>query len=215
MGVYMSSFILCIEWLSTKYRVLASTTIAGVYPLGEICLGIAAIYLVDYREFLVVFYTPAIFVIVYLWLLPESVRWLHAAGHYDRATAVVTRIAHQNNRVLSSMSLDILKTNPKNLSKCRPNDEADGGVRLMAVFQHKTLFMRLSVCSCEWIIVTLVYYGLSVNATKVFNDQNKVSPGMIGTGEANVFVREYGRSQCIWGEILEDGSCRLNIRSKG
>lgn len=172
----MSSFILCIEWLSTKYRVLASTTIAGVYPLGEIWLGIAAISFPHYRTFLLAFYTPAIFVITYLWLLPESARWLHAAGHYDRATAVLSRIARQNNRELSPTSLEILKTDAKKVSKSNPNEVESIGVPFSAVFRHKVLLGRLIVCSCEWIIVALVYYGLSVNATKVVNDDNKVNP---------------------------------------
>lgn len=174
MGVYMSAFILCIEWLSSKYRVLASTTIAGVYPIGEVWLGVAAILFPHYRTLLTIFYAPALFVIVYLWLLPESSRWLHAAGHYDRAAAAVTRIAHQNGRVLSSTSLDILKSNAQKSMKSDGISVDEKNVSFMIVFQYKTLFIRLVVCSCEWVIATLVYYGLSVNATKVFNDDNKV-----------------------------------------
>lgn len=169
MAVYMSAFILCVEWLSTKYRVLASTIVAGVYPIGEVSLGIAAICLPHYRTFLLVFYTPAIFVLSYLWLLPESARWLLAAGHNDRAAAILAHTARQNNRVLSPASLDILKSEATKSPKI-----ADDGVSFTTVVRHKALVLRLLACSCEWIIVTLVYYGISVNATKVFNDDNKV-----------------------------------------
>lgn len=168
MAVYMSAFILCVEWLSTKYRVLASTIVAGVYPIGEVSLGIAAICLPHYRTFLLVLYTPAIFVLSYLWLLPESARWLLAAGHKDRAAAIIARTARQNNRVLSPASLDILK------SEATKSPKMDDGVSFTTVVRHKALVLRLLACSCEWIIVTLVYYGISVNATKVFNDDNKV-----------------------------------------
>lgn len=164
----MTAFILCVEWLSTKYRVLGSTIVAGVYPIGEVCLGIAAIYFPHYRTFLLVFYTPAIFVLAYRWLVPESARWLHAAGHNDRATAILTRTARQNNRVLSQASLDILKADTVKSLK------SDDSLSFASVVRHKALVLRLLACSCEWIIVTLIYYGISVNATKVFNDDNKV-----------------------------------------
>lgn len=73
---YAGTYVLAIEWASTKYRVLGTTLITLSYPLGEMLLGLIAMYIHDFRMLIRVLYTPGLVVIAYLWLAPESIRWL-------------------------------------------------------------------------------------------------------------------------------------------
>lgn len=167
----MATFVLCVEWVSSKYRILSSTIIAIIYPLGEILLGVSAILFKHYRTFLLAIYSPALVTILYFWLVPESVRWLIVTGQYDRAHQILKRTANQNKCQLSDKSVEILKKhclNATNQAQCNPNCNT-----ITSIFQHKILIMRLITCSLCWILTVFIFFGLSVNATKITDDDNK------------------------------------------
>lgn len=167
----MAAFVLCIEWVSSRNRILASAIIAVIYPFGEILLGVTAIMFEHYRIFLLAIYIPGLLIVPYFWLVPESVRWLVATGHYNRALKILNRTARQNNRQLSSGSLEILKQNchmSKDESECKTDCET-----VTSIFKHKIMIVRLLTCSLCWVITTHIFYGLSVNATKIADDDNK------------------------------------------
>lgn len=167
----MAAFVLCVEWVSSKYRILSSTIIAVIYPLGEILLGISAILFKHYRTFLLAIYAPALVTILYFWLVPESVRWLIVTGQYDRALQIIERTAKQNKCQLSDKSMEILKNHcltATNQSQCNPKCNT-----ITSIFQRKKLIMRLIICSLCWILTVFTFYGLSVNATKIADDDDK------------------------------------------
>lgn len=130
-----------------------------------------AILLPNYRQFLVTIYIPALFVALYFWIVPESVRWLIATGKYDRALKILKRTAKQNNRQISEKSLEILRSTCNNANG---NENGKNNcTSVTAIFQNKILFVRLIMCSMCWIMTVFVFYGLSVNATKIADDSNK------------------------------------------
>ncbi|XP_055315112.1 organic cation transporter protein-like [Sitodiplosis mosellana] len=169
---YMAAFVLCVEWVSSKYRILASTTIAATYPGGEILLGVMAMLLPNYRAFLSAIYTPALLLAFYFWLVPESTRWLIATGQYERAMKILKRTAKQNNREMSEKSMEIVRNSCTDAKGSGKNGENDCS-SIIAIFQNKILLIRLIMCSLCWISVVFVFYGLSVNATKITDDSNK------------------------------------------
>lgn len=134
-------------------------------------LGVLAIILPHYRTFLIAIYTPALLTALYFWFIPESVRWLIASGHYDRALKILKRTAKQNNRQISEKSLEILR-NCSNDAK-KSNDNETECLVVMSIFQHRILIVRLLLCSMCWVMTVFVFYGLSVNATKIADDNNK------------------------------------------
>lgn len=167
----MAAFVLCVEWVSSKYRILSSTIIAVIYPLGEILLGVSAILFKHYRTFLLAIYAPALVTILYFWLVPESVRWLVVTGQYDRALRIIERTAKQNKCKLSDQTMEILKKHCRyatNQAQCNPNCNT-----VTSIFQHRTMIMRLITCSLCWIMTVFIFYGLNVNATKIAEDDNK------------------------------------------
>lgn len=207
---YMAAFVLCIEWVSSKHRVLSSTIIAIIYPLGEILLGVSAMLLDHYRTFLLAIYAPALVIVFYFWLVPESVRWLVVTGQYNRALKILNTTAKHNNRQISTRSLDILNNTcyrTKVDGECGADCET-----YFSIFTHKVLLVRLVACSLCWVIVTHIFYGLSVNATKIADDDNKYL-SYITTMIAEVpaalftfFILKYvGRRSAMCGSMLVAG----------
>lgn len=131
-----------------------------------------AILFPNYRVFLVTIYTPALLIALYFWLVPESVRWLISQGKYNRAMKILNRTAKQNNRKISEKSLEIVRNTCTN-AKGVENGENECATNITAIFQNRSLIIRLIMCSLCWIAVVFVFYGLSVNATKITDDSNK------------------------------------------
>lgn len=128
-------------------------------------------FLQNYRTFLVAIYAPALLTALYFWLVPESTRWLIATGKYNRAMEILKRTAKRNNHQISEKSLEIVRSSCK-MAKHSEEDGSDCS-SVIEIFRHKVLIVRLITCSLCWIIVVFVFYGLSVNATKITNDSNK------------------------------------------
>lgn len=95
-----------IEWLGVEQRIFASLLL-GV-PLAS---GAALLALLDYlagnwRLWARLAYPPSFLLLLYPWLLPESVRWLAARGRLAAALAVVRRAARANRLRVPDESLE-------------------------------------------------------------------------------------------------------------
>lgn len=167
-STFAGIFVLCIEWVTTKYRVLGSTIVALSFPLGEMLLGFVAMYVHDFRTLIRVLYAPGLAVIVYLWLVPESVRWLLVRGKVDRAITILKRIASVNGKNLSDKSIEMIKSN-YSITKTK-EDKVDGNSILQSfglIMKSKVLCFRLLNCCYLWTVCCFCYYGLSALATHI------------------------------------------------
>lgn len=79
------------------------------FPMGEILLGVFAMFIHDFRYLLRVLYAPGVFFIIYLWLVPESIQWLLVRGRVERAIKILQRTASMNGKVLSQKSIEMIK----------------------------------------------------------------------------------------------------------
>lgn len=85
-----------IEWLGVEHRILASLVL-GI-PLA---MGAAVLSLLDYltgywRTWARFAYPPSFLLLLYPWLLPESVRWLSIKGRFAEAAEVIKKAARWN-----------------------------------------------------------------------------------------------------------------------
>lgn len=173
----MAAFVLSVEWVSTKYRVLSATAVSIFYPMGEVILGLLAMYISSMRILLVVLYGPGLFVAFYWWLMPESVRWLVITGREKRALAILQKGAKANHVQLSAKSLAIVadkcRAATKTVDSESGNTSASTSSPLIDVFKSRVLILRLLNCSLCWIAVVHAFYGMSVSSTKIQGDDNK------------------------------------------
>ncbi|KAH8404444.1 hypothetical protein KR222_002044, partial [Zaprionus bogoriensis] len=159
--LFPTAFLLAIELVGPKRRVAAATIITIFYAIGEACLGILASQLQNWRWLLRVLYAPAILQILFLWILPESVRWLLSQGKEEKAAAVLRRAAKINKRYLPAEQLDELLAS--NHSKLEQANEAQYPIKQAARF----FIWRIANCCFCWFTHTLIALGLSLNSVNL------------------------------------------------
>lgn len=149
-------YVLAMEWIGSKYRPLGTTLVVTSFPLGEMLLGIVAMYVHNFRHLLRILYTPGLFVIFYFYLVPESPRWLLISGRVDRGIKVLKRIARFNGRNLSEKSIDFLRTqySPDERTNDGSNDESLSILQqLHLIVRSRKLCLRLLNCCYQWVTV--------------------------------------------------------------
>lgn len=176
-STFAGIYLLSIEWVSTKYRVFGGALVAVSFPLGEILLGFVAMYIHDFRTLIRVLYTPGLAIIIYLWIVPESVRWLLVHGKVDRAIKILQRIASVNGKTLSDKSIESIKmTYSSPISKDKMSHQKDTEKNSLPEFngkkdkfgmilKSKSLCIRLFSCCYLWMVCCFCYYGLSTFST--------------------------------------------------
>lgn len=109
-----------------------------------------------HRPLLRILYLPALLIISYFWLIPESIRWNLAKGRITEAQKVLRKLASVNGKSLSEHALEKLSANGIN--------EDERTDPLKKVFKSIPLLLRFINCSFCWITSIFVGYGLTLNS---------------------------------------------------
>ena len=157
-GCFQTGFILALESVGKSHRVMCGIIIEYFFVGGEILLTLIAMISHSW-QWLTAF--PSIFlgILLLTWpIVPESTRWLLTKGKNRQAEAAILTMAKVN-KVGPDFDLDNHR-----ISQNRQNAPVEN---LLNVIKNWTLGFRfLNTCFC-WLTVTMVYYGLSLNATNL------------------------------------------------
>lgn len=133
-------------------------------------MGLIAWAIPDWRPLTLALYIPQLITIGYFWVISESVRWYMSKGRYEESEALLKEVARVNNKQLSENSLHLLRVTTENEKKKKALEEvekADEPWLIVLVFRHKLILLRCIILPIWWITMTLVYYGLSINAVNM------------------------------------------------
>ncbi|XP_063709471.1 organic cation transporter protein-like [Culicoides brevitarsis] len=168
-GCYSVAFILGMEYLQPKYRVLGGVIISCFYAVGATLMGIIGYFFQDnWRHFLLAMYIPALLGFSYFWLIPESLRWLHTKSRVKEMTKIIKKAAKMNKKELSNKTIEVLARETENEEKLESNNESKHeSPSVLVVFKSRKLLFRIANCSFCWLTNTFVYYGLSLNAVSL------------------------------------------------
>lgn len=170
---YSTSFILAMEWVNLKHRVLLSCLMTATYPLGQVYLGITARTVKNYRLLLRIIYAPGFLIILYIWIVPESIRWLMVNRKKDRILSILKRAQKVND----------IKIPPNIIVQL--NDEFDGNSNTSSSYGGNTskfqqfreilrkpkFLMRFLICAFAWFVNAFVSYGISLTSTAFAGDK--------------------------------------------
>lgn len=217
-GINVSVFILGMELIGPKQRVLGGTLISTCFSIGGVLIGTVAMLTQHYRQMIRILYAPAFLVIFYYWLIPESIRWLMVTGKRQRAVDVLLGAAKLNNVTYSKETMQKLheqcntidletKTDSDHFHKLDKDAERSP---ILDVLKSKTLLLRILNCSFCWLTNTFVFYGLSLNSVSLAG--NKYSnfivtclveiPGYI---TVYIILNKFGRRWSLCGSLLVGG----------
>lgn len=124
------------------------------FAMGEICLGIVAMWVHDFRSVIRIFSVPGLLIFSYFWILPESFRWQLVTGRIDRAIDTLKRIAKCNGRELSDRSIEMVKTQYSSISlNGKQSIESPSVFQLFAsVLKSRRLCWRFLSCCYQFIV---------------------------------------------------------------
>uniref|UniRef100_A0A8C6WH63 Si:dkey-166k12.1 n=1 Tax=Neogobius melanostomus TaxID=47308 RepID=A0A8C6WH63_9GOBI len=166
-GVIINAFVLGTEWTCTKRRMLAGITTDYAFGLGYMLIAGIAYLIRDWRKLQLAISVPGFLLTFYIWVLPQSARWLLTNNRKDEAIELLQKAALVNGRVLPPSLLVGLCTKEE-------QSETEGGDKSShtALDLVRTPKMRKQslILFYIWFVNVLVYYGLSLGVSRLGTD---------------------------------------------
>ncbi|XP_061442113.1 solute carrier family 22 member 13-like [Rhineura floridana] len=150
-GIAISTLALATEWVGPDYRPQTVIVSHLGFVVGQMVLAGLAYAIRDWRMLQVAGSAPVFGLFFYLWVLPESARWLAAKGKMEEAKKLLQKAASVNKRTIP----------PKLLQQLKPEKTKSASILELLRNPHlgKVTFLMSSV----WFVNSLAYYGLSLN----------------------------------------------------
>jgi len=216
-GSFMTCFVLATEFVGTKYRTACGILIEIPFALGELYIVLLAYYIRDWSKLQLAIGVPFLVLFLYLFKLPESVRWSWAVGKFKTANKVILEMSRFNKvEVPKEFILS---------EEVEMHQLTTEGVGMAPLLASKQLRGRLIVMAFNWIVATLCFYGLSLNAgigSNVFSAFSlsaameipayifsALSIDVLGRKPFLMFVQILCGISCICAGLISDANLRL------
>lgn len=92
-GTMVTGFVIVMEFLGSQYREIGSALYQLPFNMGHMLLPGFAYFLRDFSHFQIAISAPAVIMLAYFILVPESPRWLIAVHRNDEAITILERVA--------------------------------------------------------------------------------------------------------------------------
>ncbi|KAM6959311.1 solute carrier family 22 member 6-B [Aplochiton taeniatus] len=155
-GVIINAFVLGTEWTCTQKRMLAGIITDYFFGLGYMLLAGVAYLIRDWRKLQLAISAPGFLLIFYIWVVPQSARWLVANDRREEAIVLLRKAALVNGRTLPP-SVQIERCDMKSGGK-----RSHSAVDLVRTPQMRK---RAFILFYVWFVNVLVYYGLSLGVS--------------------------------------------------
>ncbi|XP_030752013.1 organic cation transporter protein-like [Sitophilus oryzae] len=211
-GSYICGFVLGVELVGPKKRVLTGTLTSCCYAIGEILVAIAAWIVKDWKLLLLVTYSPSLLLVAYLWLIPESIRWNLSKGRVDEAKKTLRKLASVNGKEITEKELETLDFVEIERQESNESLEKSGGI--MEAVKSSVLMFRLVACCFCWITCAFLFYGLTLNSVAL-NGNHYLDFILTALVEVpayftcNFIVDKLGRKKSLCGSYFLTGAACL------
>ncbi|KAH9637843.1 hypothetical protein HF086_005501 [Spodoptera exigua] len=197
-GLYPSAYVFIIELVGLKQRVIVSAMCNMTFVIGVVLIALLAWVVESWRTYILILYCPALIVVIYIWFMNESARWLLSKGKRDKAVSVLKKAAKINNLDPRKLELDFLG-DPLLKAESQTTDKKS---QLSKAIRSSIIWKRLMICSFLWMTCSLVYYGLSINSVSLSSNRY-VSFMLVTLVEIPAYIvvvivlDKYGRKQTL------------------
>uniref|UniRef100_A0A8C3P0F1 Major facilitator superfamily (MFS) profile domain-containing protein n=1 Tax=Cyanoderma ruficeps TaxID=181631 RepID=A0A8C3P0F1_9PASS len=147
-------FLSATEWVGVSYRTKALMIAHTAFAIGQMMVAGLSYGIHNWRLLEIAGSAPLFALFFYIWVLPESPRWLVTKGRIEEAKKVLQKAAATNKRSLP----------PELLEQLKPETEVKSG-SFLDLFRKKHLRKVTLIMSCVWFADSIVYYGLSLSVT--------------------------------------------------
>ena len=164
-GVFLVAYVLAMEMVGPKYRVIAGTLCQYYYTFGYLVMAAVA-YLLnhDWHLLQILLSAPCFLFLSYWWIVPESVRWQISEQKYDQAKEQLYKVATINKVDIDKEKVEEMINNAIKEKELTKNQEK---ASLLDLFKHKRLCLRTLNLCFNWLVNSGTYYGLSLSASNL------------------------------------------------
>ncbi|KAM9466317.1 solute carrier family 22 member 15 isoform 1-T1 [Clarias gariepinus] len=155
-GMALVCFILSQEYVGKAYWALTGTITNMTFAVGIALFALLGYYIRSWRNLAFAANCPGVLLFLFCIMLPESPRWLYSQGRTGETEKVLQDFALRNGK--GSVTLKLRKT------PGTPGTEASKA-GLLQLVRHRVLRCRTIVLMYVWYACSLVYYGLTMNAS--------------------------------------------------
>ncbi|MCJ8736551.1 hypothetical protein PDJAM_G00013680 [Pangasius djambal] len=155
-GMALICFILSQEYVGKAYWALTGTIANMTFAVGIALFALLGYYVRSWRNLAMAANCPGVLLFLFCIMLPESPRWLYSQGRTVQAEKVLQDFACRNGK--GSVTLKLRKT-PGTTGTETPS------AGLLQLVRHRVLRCRTVVLMYVWYACSLVYYGLTMNAS--------------------------------------------------
>merc|ERR1711874_51326 len=179
-GVFECAFVLVMEIVSPELRTPFGIMTQFPFAIGVCILPLVAYFIRDWNHLQLAISLPCLVLTSYYWFMPESPRWLIQARKFTEAKAVLTEAAKENGKNIpdSAEFLEMIKSLDEKKDTVEVATEASSFSEKLASAFHeiKLLFAtpqmrkRTFTVFITWLVIAMVYYGLSFNSKNIGGD---------------------------------------------
>lgn len=135
---FVMMYLLVLEYVSPSMRTIGLNLCIGVfYCLGSVITPWLAVWLGDWKLYLIATIVPALIVPTFYFIIPESAQWLISKNQTDKALVCYQRIAKFNRKELDANFLSDFKDVVENISAKRAAEDENPSV--IALFKTPRL----------------------------------------------------------------------------
>ncbi|XP_070155649.1 organic anion transporter 3 [Polyergus mexicanus] len=106
-GLQNSTYILSLELVPVRFRTLVALIMQISWSIGLVLLAMLSYMIPDWRILQLAVSVPTAITVLYIWIIPESPRWLLAKGKLTEADIAFERIAKYNSCCIRSRTENI------------------------------------------------------------------------------------------------------------
>lgn len=223
-GVFYPAFALLTENIGARHRSWMSIAFNFSYPIGMLILALAAYYIQPWRDLSLALTIPSFLLVIHLYFLVESPRWLLSKGHERRAYRMVFG-RRAPDELCDSAEKDQLS--PEEVAAALAKDvqppKVPLGIRIRQSFSEftklygtPTLCRRALICHFTWCVTSLCYYVTALNADNFAANRNVY---VATTGSVDILayiismivLAYYGRKSASFCFFMYAGICLLVV----
>ena len=171
------------------------------FAIGEISLALLAYLIQQWKNLQITLSVLVFSTVVTLLIIPESPRWLIATNKLDEAIKVLETGAKINNKSLPEIS-----------KITKPKEKESAGIG--AILTNKFAVQITCVMSINWMVTTLCYFGLSLNAVNLTGTNPYINFVLSGVIEiisymlTVLLIDRMGRKTLlVFCQLLAGGTC--------
>lgn len=206
-GAFSLIFVFGSEVVGPSSRGFGAGIISNAVSVGQMLLAIMTMFITDFRILLRVLFGLVAFTLTFIWLVPESVRWLFSIGEYTKGVNILRQVTAWNGTTLPIDTLDDLNNPNKTdlLLGEKENVKMDSSqYPMIDALKSSVLRNRLINCCYCFFTNALIYFGLSVYSSSLPGDKhmNLLYAGAIelpGNAATHYVLLRYGRK---WSLII-------------